>query len=126
MPVILDNGQELLYQEINMMLFLYIFSFVLIVNWTLLQVSVAVLLDNFVTETSREKNEKLSLALSEERAKDSVGNVLDPLLQTLSNEYVDDAQLEQQLKALFHGLLRAAEQTHELSSQVNIVNILDL
>jgi hypothetical protein len=33
----------------------YVFSFIVIVNWTLLQVSVAVLLDNFVSETSREK-----------------------------------------------------------------------
>ena len=30
-------------------------SYILIINWTMLQVSVAVLLDNFVSETAREK-----------------------------------------------------------------------
>ena len=40
-------------------------------------------------------------------------------------KYVDDLQLEQKLKDLFHCLLRAAEQTHELSSQVNIFVIPD-
>jgi hypothetical protein len=34
-------------------------SFVVVVNWTLIQVAVAVLLDNFVTVTAQEKAEVL-------------------------------------------------------------------
>jgi hypothetical protein len=51
------------------------------VNWTLLQVSVAVLLDNFVSETAREREANQAIKVDQMRAKDHMGNVLDPLLK---------------------------------------------
>ena len=87
---------------------IYIMSFILICNWTLLQVSVAVLLDNFVCETAREKEEKHQLFMEHKRAKDSLGNVLDPLLRMLATEYIDENDLSAQLSALYAILCTAA------------------
>ena len=49
----------------------------LIVNWTLLQVSVAVLLDNFVAETAREQEMQEAVVREIKMLEDSIGNVLD-------------------------------------------------
>ena len=87
---------------------IFIMSFILICNWTLLQVSVAVLLDNFVEETAREKEEKHQLFMNHKRAKDSIGNVLDPLLRMLATEYIDEDDLSAQLSALYSILCTAA------------------
>ena len=86
----------------------FIISYVLVINWTLLQVSVAVLLDNFVSETAREKAHQRSLQIEETRAKDNMGNPLDPLLKIIANEYVDDQDLDQCLRRLFFLLVELA------------------
>ena len=67
----------------------YIMSFTIIVNWTLLQVSVAVLLDNFVQSTGEEKKLEHDHLIGEKRARDAIGNVLDPLLHIICKEYID-------------------------------------
>ena len=86
----------------------FIISYVLVINWTLLQVSVAVLLDNFVSETAREKAHQRSLQIEETRAKDNMGNPLDPLLKIIANEYVDEQDLDQFLRRLFFLLVELA------------------
>jgi len=47
-------------------------SYVLVLNWTLLQVSVAVLLDKFINETAAAKSEKEFELLEAKRARDQV------------------------------------------------------
>jgi hypothetical protein len=74
-------------------------------------VSVAVLLDNFITETSREKHEQMALEIEEMRAKDHMVNPLDPLLRIIANEYVDDADLERFLRRLFFLIADLAGET---------------
>jgi len=91
---------------------LYVMSFILICNWTLLQVSVAVLLDNFVNETARAKDEKHVLFMEHKRSKDSIGNVLDPLLRMLSMEYIDERDLSLQLSLLYQLLCSMTGETH--------------
>ena len=59
-------------------------SYILIINWTLLQVGMAVLLDTFVSETSREQEEAFKKLLSARRIRDTMGNVLDPFLRMVS------------------------------------------
>jgi hypothetical protein len=66
----------------------FVMSFVIVVNWTLFQVSVAVLLDNFITETARKKNEIQALEMEELRAKDTMGNVLDTFIKIMATEYI--------------------------------------
>ena len=49
LPVLREDG------SVNWPVGVFVISYVLIINWTLLQVSVAVLLDNFVSETTRQQ-----------------------------------------------------------------------
>jgi len=95
--------------NVNWALGAYVMSFTIIVNWTLLQVSVAVLLDNFVSETAREKDAQLRLEQETNRVKDTVVNVLDPLLCILANEYVDDHHLCNFLRKLFRFMSQGRE-----------------
>ena len=67
-------------------------------------VTVAVLLDNFVAETARERGNEKDLELEAMRSKDQMGNVLDPLLKVLANEYIDKGDLDNFLTVLFHNL----------------------
>ena len=99
MPVMNEDG------NVNWALGAYILSFILVANWTLLQVSVAVLLDNFVSETSREEAEERSLYVEEKRSHDSIGNPLDPLLKLIAREYVDNVHLDKFLCGLFQLLV---------------------
>jgi hypothetical protein len=95
--------------NINWALGAYVMSFTIIVNWTLLQVSVAVLLDNFVSETAREKDAHFRLEQQAHRVKDTVVNVLDPLLCILANEYVDDHHFCIFLRKLFRVMSQGQE-----------------
>ena len=76
MPATKDDGQ------LDGPVIAYVCSYIVIVNWTLLQVSVAVLLDNFVAGTAEEEN-------NEEQQRREANPVriakpaLDPLLQVL-------------------------------------------
>ena len=98
----------------------------------------AVLLDNFVGETSREKDAEHNLIIEESRSKDSIGYPLDPLLKVsaylvcdqldmfclqvltfvfgcvaekvIANEYVSEAHLTRFLGELFYTLLRSADE----------------
>lgn len=95
----------------------YTFSFILVNNWTLLQVSVAVLLDNFVSETSREKSAQQQLVMEEKRSHDSIGNALDPLLKIIATEYVDDKHLSAFLSELFALLVQLGQEEATVPGQ---------
>ena len=79
----------------------FVFSYIVIVVWVLLQVSVAVLLDNFVSHTMREEElAKLQKQL-EGRGKNENTNPLDPVLQKLLKGFVDDADLSNKILTLY-------------------------
>jgi hypothetical protein len=94
-PIIAING------TVDWPTAVFVMSFVIVVNWTLLQVSVAVLLDNFISETAREKKEIQDLEMEELRARDNMGNVLDPLIKIIAGEYIDDRDLSQFVRRMF-------------------------
>jgi hypothetical protein len=81
--------------------FLFILSFVVINNWTLLQVSVAVLLDRFISATFQMENEERESKKAELKKTRQVASTLDPLLAKLVNDYVDDQDLTIRLHTLF-------------------------
>ena len=54
-PILRDDG------TVDWSTAAFVISFVIVVNWTLLQVSVAVLLDNFISETARDRDQQNSL-----------------------------------------------------------------
>ena len=85
---------------------LFLTTYVLLVNWTLLPVSMAVLVDSFVVVSAgaaREEREQRIFA-----AKDSqlIKYTLDPLLRHLTTYYVDDADLKDRLQRLFQARSR--------------------
>ncbi len=80
--------------------FAFIFTYVVLVVWVLLQVSVAVLLDNFVSHTMKADDEK-KLALQMEAKSNEATNVLEPVLKKLLRGYTDEEDLTAKIDALF-------------------------
>ena len=80
---------------------LFICSFIVISVWVVLQVSVAVLLDNFVTVSMRMENEDQKKASMERKAASQFQNPLEPLIAKLANEYTSNENLSAKIKALF-------------------------
>ena len=61
--------------------------------------SVAILVDKFISASKQqEAEERLE---TKQRTKIFVTNTLDPLLEKLSNDYIDDADLSIRLKNLY-------------------------
>ncbi len=80
---------------------LYVCSFIVLSVWIVLQVSVAVLLDNFVTVSMRMENEEKRKASKERKAASQFQNPLEPLIKKLANEYTDNDSLSEKLVSLF-------------------------
>ena len=69
--------------------------------WVGGQVSVAVLLDNFVSASIRMQEEERQRELSETKGRRTIRSTLDPLLERLARDFVDDADLSARLHGLF-------------------------
>ena len=80
---------------------LYVFSYIVIVVWVLLQVSVAVLLDNFVSYTIKEEEQAKLQKQQEGKSKCDNTNPLEPLLQKLMKGFVDDPDLTSKITLLY-------------------------
>ena len=88
---------------------IFIVTYIFVVNWTLLQVSVAVLLDRFISSSVDMQSEKRAVKEAELVAKRHGRTALDPILRILSKSAVDDADLSARIQSLFkvcHGLAR--------------------
>ena len=79
----------------------FVISFILIINWTLLQICVAVLLDKFVSTRQMREDERMKDNLENLVARRTIRSALDPLLERLAKEYTDDADLSRRLHELF-------------------------
>ncbi len=80
---------------------LFVCSFIVCSVWVVLQVSVAVLLDNFVTVSMRMENDEKERAAIEKKASSQFRNPLEPLIGKLANDYTDNASLSTKLASLF-------------------------
>ena len=80
---------------------LFVCSFIVCSVWVVLQVSVAVLLDNFVTVSMRMENEDKQKASEEKKAASQFQNPLEPLIAKLANEYTSNENLSAKIKTLF-------------------------
>jgi hypothetical protein len=72
-----------------------------IVNWVLFQVSIAVLLDNFLSASNEMKVAERLKAIQVNELQKQVKNPLDPLLLKLSKDYTNQAGLTEILRDLF-------------------------
>ena len=68
---------------------------------TRLQVSVAVLLDNFVSASAHIDAQEQQRNQEEKRRRQETRNPLEPLLRRLARMYIDDADLSDRLSRLF-------------------------
>jgi hypothetical protein len=66
-----------------------------------LQVSVAVLLDNFVSASAHIDVLEQRMSQEEKRRRQETRNPLEPLLRRLAREYIDNADLSNRLSRLF-------------------------
>jgi hypothetical protein len=65
------------------------------------QVSVAVLLDHFVSASIKLQEEEQQRKLCETKGRRTISSTLDPLLERLARDFVDDADLSARLHGLF-------------------------
>eukprot|EP00961_Rhodomonas_salina_P057987 779062-Rhodomonas_salina.1 len=91
-----DSGRLL--TDINVILF--VVSFVAVVSWTMLQVLVAVLLDNFMSATAEDRAQAL-IALRAETKSKNMGP-FDPLLYMLLDGTDTEKELVSQIRAVWH------------------------
>jgi hypothetical protein len=94
---------------------LFVCSFIVCSVWVVLQVSVAVLLDNFVTVSMRMENDEKKKASMERKAASQFQHPLEPLIAKLANEYTDNENLSLKVKALFQ--VCSESEQHEESEQ---------
>ncbi len=80
---------------------LFVCTFIVLSVWIVLQVSVAVLLDNFVTVSMRMDNDEKKKASQEKKAASQFQNPLEPLIKRLAHDYTDNASLSAKLFSLF-------------------------
>jgi hypothetical protein len=80
---------------------LFICSFIVLNVWVVLQISVAVLLDNFVSVALKMESDEKKRMINEKRASSQFKNPLEPLIAKLAYEYTDSANLSSKLIALF-------------------------
>ena len=73
----------------------------LLVNWVFFQVSVAILLDNFLAASNALKMEKELRVIQRKQTRKQLKNPLDPLLLRLSKDYTNEADLSKRLRELF-------------------------
>ncbi len=86
---------------INWKVAAYLVSYIIIANWTLLQVCVAILLDNFITANAIGQAEREATQLQKTMNQRLFLNALDPLLEKFTVDFNDDNDLSARLQELF-------------------------
>jgi len=97
LPAFSESGQ------MNAGVVVFCVSFIVIVNWTLLQVSVAILLDNFVTATSMEEKGAAQDLIASHRTRTEL-NSLDPLLCFFADHFDTNCDLSTRILHLYQVL----------------------
>ncbi len=79
---------------------LFLITYVILINWFFFQVSIAVLLENFQA-ASKAMRLRRKADLDKKRKANALSNPLSPLLQRLSQDFVDEADLTKRIRQLF-------------------------
>jgi hypothetical protein len=79
----------------------YIISFVILINWVILQITVAILLESFVTVSARMEREEERVTHEARKRIERRDSPLDPLFERLARRSISDQDLGDRLRALF-------------------------
>ena len=79
----------------------FVVTYVIVTNWTLLQVCVAILLDNFIKASMETRKAAETAQMSDAISRTLFFNALDPLLESIMASHTDDADLSARLQQLF-------------------------
>jgi hypothetical protein len=80
---------------------LFLTTYIMVVNWTLLPVSMAVLVDSFVVVSANAAREDRERRIFLAKDSQLIKYTLDPLLRHLTTHYIDDSDLTDRLQRLF-------------------------
>jgi hypothetical protein len=87
--------------DVDAKLSIYIVSYVIVSNWIVLQVSVAILLESFNTVSRKFERADAQAILEVKMRSERRNNLLDPLLDRLARKFIDDSDLSTRLSTLF-------------------------
>ncbi len=79
---------------------LFLLSYVMLVSWGVLQITVVVLLDSFMKASAVMEHEE-EVAAREKMGTEEYHTPFEPLLRKLAEEFTDDKDLDERLKKLF-------------------------
>lgn len=79
----------------------FLTTYVLLVNWTLLPISMAVLVDRFIFVSAQAEEEERQARVRAAKSSRMISYALDPLMEFLTTHYVDEADLRERLRRLF-------------------------
>ncbi len=111
-PMIESNGTT------NGSLALYIISFVILINWVILQITVAILLESFVTVSARMEREEERLLHEARKRVERRDSPLDPLFERLASQYISYQDLGVRLKAHFQVRHQTASANNPVERQL--------
>ena len=75
----------------------FVGSIILLFNWTLLQMTMALLIDFFIKASENERAQIFEARIQEFLAQNAIVNPLEPLLKKLIRGYTDDKDLQKKL-----------------------------
>ena len=101
-PMIDSNGHT------NSTVAIYIMTFVILIDWVILQITVAILLESFVSVSARMEREAERLTHEARKRIDRRDSPLDPLFERLARKYISDDDLSLRIKAVFQVCLKAS------------------
>lgn len=97
-PIRYDDGSA------NYPAIVFYILFVLMVNWTLLQACVAVMIDSFINHSAEAQQEEILRLKDEQKNQRTIRSSLDPLLERLIRDYSDEKDLTTRIQSLFRVL----------------------
>ena len=86
----------------------FLATYILLVNWTLLPISMAVLVDRFIFVSAQAEEDERRERVRAAKSSRLIRNALDPLMEFLTTHYVDATDLKARLRRLFQARARLA------------------
>ncbi len=104
---------------------IYIMTFVILIDWVILQITVAILLDSFVSVSARMEREQEHQVQEARKRVDRRDSPLDPLFERLARKYMSDEDLSLRIKAVFQVCLMTADAHSQSKISMHVLQVGD-